>query len=232
MVSRFGNDSPRFREASSKMLSTFILTMRGTPYYYNGDELGMTNAGFQKIEDFRDVQTLNEYQHTKNTGGNLQMLMRRVRFESRDNGRTPIQWNGTTNAGFTTGVPWIKVTSNYKTINVAVENADPNSCLNYFKSLVKLRKDNASALVYGKYTLLDKKNPKVYAYIREDGKEKILVLLNFSSSDAQVNINLDISNATLLLSNYKELPQTNKAKSVALKPYQAIVYKLPLNIDP
>ena len=227
MVSRFGNDSPQFREVSSKMLSTFIMTMRGTPYYYNGDELGMTNAGFEKIEDFRDVQTLNEYQYSKNTGGNLEAVFKRLQLASRDNSRTPFQWDSTANAGFTNGTPWIKIASNYKTINAAVEEKDPNSCLNYFRKLVKLRTDNIAILVYGKYTLLDKANPKVYAYTRESGSQRMLILLNFTASDAQTNIELNLSNATLLLSNYKEPPLFNKVKSeFTLKPYQAVVYKL------
>ncbi|HJW15602.1 MAG TPA: alpha-glucosidase [Flavisolibacter sp.] len=227
MVSRFGNDSPRFREASSKMLSTFIMTMRGTPYYYNGDELGMTNAGFQRIEDFRDVQTRNEYKYAQNNGANLQATFRRLQFSGRDNGRTPFQWDGTSNAGFTTGVPWIRVTANYKTINAAAEEKNPNSCLNYFRQLVKLRNDNMQVLVYGKYTLLDKTNPKVYAFTRESEGQKMLILLNFSASPAQANIGLNLSHATMLLSNNNEIPIINKGKATfSLKPYQAVVYKL------
>jgi oligo-1,6-glucosidase len=227
MVSRFGNGSPQFREVSSKMLSTFILTMRGTPYYYNGDELGMTNAGFEKIEDFRDVQTLNEYQYLKNKGGDLKAAFRRMQLASRDNGRTPFQWTGSTNAGFTTGTPWIKIAANYKAINAAAQEKDPNSCLNYFRKLVALRKENMPVLVYGKYTLLDKTNPKVYAYTREGEGQKMLIVLNFSASPAQANVRLNIAGATLLLSNYKEAPLLDGAKStLSLKPYQAVIYKL------
>lgn len=227
MVSRFGNDSPKFREASSKMLSTFILTMRGTPYYYNGDELGMTNAGFKNIADFRDVQTLNEYQYVKNTGGNVEAALRRLQLSSRDNGRTPFQWDSTVNAGFTSGTPWIKLASNYKFINAAVQEKDPNSCLNYFRRLVKFRGENVSVLVYGKYTLLDKANPNVYAYTRETNDQRMLIVLNFSSSDAQAKISLNLSGATMLLSNYNEAPLYNKAQSaLVLKPYQSVVYRL------
>ncbi|MGZ4001281.1 MAG: alpha-glucosidase, partial [Mucilaginibacter sp.] len=138
LVSRFGNDKPYFRDISSKMLSTFIMTMRGTPYYYNGDELGMTNAGFDKIEDYRDVATLNEYQHQKNIGADMDKYMARIKFECRDNGRTPFQWNSSANAGFSTGTPWIKVNPNYTTINAAAQEHDPYSCLNYFRQLTKL----------------------------------------------------------------------------------------------
>jgi len=227
MVSRFGNDSPQFRDVSSKMLSTFILTMRGTPYYYNGDELGMTNPGFEKIEDFRDVQTINEYQHAKNSGGNLSDVFRRLQVYSRDNGRTPFQWDSTVNAGFTFGTPWIKVAANYKVINAAEEEKDANSCLNYFRKLVKLRKENIDVLVYGRYILLDKANPNVYAYIREGAGHRMLILLNFSASANRTRIGPDLSAATLLLSNYKEAPLFDKANSVlTLKPYQAAIYKL------
>src|SRR5450432_4130768 len=153
LVSRFGNDSPAFRQLSSKMLSTFIITMRGTPYYYNGDELGMTNAGFDKIEDYRDMPTLNEYRHQKSVGGDIKKFMKRIKFECRDNGRTPFQWDSTINAGFTSGTPWIKVNPNYTTINAAAQESDPHSCLNYFRSLVKLRNNNIPILVYGNYIL-------------------------------------------------------------------------------
>jgi oligo-1,6-glucosidase len=225
LVSRFGNDSPAFREVSSKMLTTFIMTMRGTPYYYNGDELGMTNAGFTKIEDYRDMPTLNEYQHQKNIGGDLQKFMGRIKFGSRDNGRTPFQWNSTTNAGFTTGTPWIKVNSNYKTINAEAEEKDPNSVLNYFKKVVRLRKQNPT-LVYGKYTLLDKNNPNVYAYTREGEGKKMLIVLNFTSKNAQCNPGINTSKAKMLLSNYKTAQIKNTGANIILRPYEAIVFSL------
>src|SRR4029079_3485041 len=142
---------------------TFILSMRGTPYYYNGDELAMTNAGFDKIEDYKDMPTLNEYQHQKNIGGDMKKFMEDIKFGCRDNGRTPMQWDSSAHAGFTTGSPWLKVNQNYLSINVAAQEKDPSSCLNYFRKMVKLRKENL-ALVYGKYALLDKNNPNVYAY--------------------------------------------------------------------
>jgi oligo-1,6-glucosidase len=225
LVSRFGNDSPAYRELSSKMLTTFILTMRGTPYYYNGDELGMTNPRFDKIEDYRDMPTLNEYRHQKSSGADIQKFMQRIKFESRDNGRTPFQWNNTKNAGFTTGTPWIKVNTNYTSINAAAQENDANSCLNYFRSLVKLRNDNIPVLVYGKYTLLDKNNPKVYTYTREGQGQKILILLNFSSSNAQANIPVIASRLKLLLSNYKGAPLIKKGTSIiTLRPYQSLVY--------
>jgi oligo-1,6-glucosidase len=228
MVSRFGNDKPEFRELSSKMLSTFIMTMRGTPYYYNGDELGMTNAGFTDIADYKDMPTLNEYQHQKSIGGDINKFMERVQFECRDNGRTPFQWNNAKNAGFSTGTPWLKVNPNYETINEASQEKDSNSCLNYFRKLTELRKTNL-ALVYGKYTLVDKSNPKIYAYTRESDGEKLLVILNFSDSNSEADIQLNLSDAKMLLSNYKNVSAANGEKGrINLRPYEAIIYKLPL----
>ncbi len=223
MVSRFGNDSPGFRDLSSKMLSTFIMTMRGTPYYYNGDELGMTNARFEKIEDYRDMPALNEYQNQKNIGGDLQKFIERLKFESRDNGRTPFQWDSTTNAGFTSGTPWLKVNSNYTTTNQARQENDPTSCLNYFRSLTALRKANP-ALVYGKYTLLDKSNPSVYAYTREQAGQKLLIVLNFSQSNSEAQVTIP-DHAKVLLSNYSDVPASADQKSIMLRPYEAVIYK-------
>ncbi|MFI5187319.1 MAG: alpha-glucosidase [Chitinophagales bacterium] len=224
MVSRFANDSPAYRDLSSKMLTTFIMTMRGTPYYYNGDELGMTNMRFDKIEDYRDVQTLNEYQHEKNVGGDLDAFMKRKAFESRDNARTPFQWNNSMNAGFTTGNPWIKVNPNHKIINEEMENKDSNSVLNYFRKVVKLRKEHLT-LVYGKYELLDKGNPDVYVYIREGEGEKILVCLNFSTRKASAKTGIDMKSSRMLLSNYDAVPVIKKT-NILLQPFQAVIYKL------
>ncbi|MDR6940175.1 glycoside hydrolase family 13 protein [Mucilaginibacter pocheonensis] len=220
LVSRFGNDSPEFREVSSKMLTTFIMTMRGTPYYYNGDELGMTNAGFTKIEDYRDVQTLNEYRRQKKLGANMQEYLKQISFESRDNGRTPFQWNGTLNAGFTTGTPWIGVNANYKSINAVAQVKDPSSPLNYFRKIVKLRKEN-KVLVYGKYTLLDNKNPDTYSYTRELNGKRLLILLNFKSVAASANTEIDLNKARILIGNYD-----HPSKNGKLRPYEAIVYEL------
>lgn len=226
MVSRFGNDSPEFRDLSSKMLTTFIMTMRGTPYYYNGDELGMTNIRFDKIEDYRDMSTLNEYKHQQNIGGDMQKFMEGIKYACRDNGRTPMQWDGTKNAGFTSGTPWIKVNPNYKTINVAAEEKDPNSCLNYFRKIVALRKNN-TVLVYGKYTLLDKNNPSVYAYTREGNGKKMLILLNFSAKKAQTNIGIPVKNSKLLAANYTySAAFVNDSSNIRLRPYEALVYEL------
>ncbi len=220
MVSFWGNDKPEFRDYSSKMLSTFLLTMRGTPYYYNGDELAMTNAGFEKIEDFRDKPMLNEYQYQKNQGADMNKFFEKIKFEARDNGRTPFQWTAGDKAGFTTGNPWIKINPNYTEINAEAQEKNPNSPLNYFRKLTKLRKEN-QVLVYGKYTLLDESSESVYAYTRELNGKKMLILLNFTDKEASANTGVDMSKSKVALGNYAA-PSTDGK----LKPYEAVVYEL------
>ena len=220
MVTRWGNDSPEFRELSSKMLTTFLMTMRATPYYYNGDELGMSNIKFDKIDDYQDVESINMYQQIRSKGGDLQAFLNAQKISARDNSRTPFQWDSSSNAGFTTGTPWLKINPNHTSINAATEENDPNSCLNYFRKIVKLRKDNL-VLVYGGYTLLDADNPQVYAYTRELSGKKILVLLNFSAKPATANTGIDMSKTSLLIGNY-----TSANNSTQLRPYEAAVYEV------
>jgi oligo-1,6-glucosidase len=220
MVSKFGNDSPQFREASSKMLTTFTMTMRGTPYYFNGDELGMTNIRFEHIADYRDISAINGYKNVQMHGGDLNAYMENLKFISRDNTRTPFQWDNTDQAGFSTGTPWIKVNPNYTTVNAAAEEKDPNSCLNYFRKIVRFRKDNP-VLIYGAYTLLDRDNPDVYAYTRTLDGKKMLVLLNFKDKPATVHTGLDLSKAKVLLGNY---PSPSAGET--LQPYEAMILGL------
>ena len=220
MVSKFGNDSPEFRELSSKMLSTFIMTMRGTPYYYNGDELGMINIRFDSISDYHDVDTRNKYFGLKNRGGDLKAFLEEQKQTARENGRTPFQWDSSENGGFTTATPWLKVNPNYTFINAEAQENEPNSVLNYFRTLIQLRKANP-VLIYGKYTLLDKENPDVFAYTRELNGKKVLVLLNFSEKNTKVKIPLNIKNATILISNYSDSTDND-----SLRPFEAVIYQL------
>ena len=221
MVSRWGNDSAEFHDYSSKLLTTFLLSMRGTPYYYNGDEIGMVNAKFDKIEDYRDIETFAEYEKVKIAGGDLNEFIENQKTGgARDNGRTPFQWNALTNGGFTTGTPWLKVNDNHVTLNAEAEEKDPKSILNYFRKMVKLRKTNLS-LVYGKYTLIDAVNPNIYAYTRELDGKKMLVLLNFSTKKATLKTDLNTKKAKLLINNY-----TGKSSVSKLRPYEAAIYQL------
>jgi oligo-1,6-glucosidase len=222
MVSKFGNDTEKFRELSSKMLTTFVMTMRGTTFYYNGDELGMSNIRFDNIDDYNDVDTRNAYLGLKQKGGDLAAFLEDKKQTSRENSRTPIQWNTTENAGFTTGKPWLKVNPNFKTLNVEAQEKDPNSPLNYFRKIVKLRKENP-VLIYGKYTLLDKGNPNVFAYMRELDGKKMLVLLNFTAENATVNTGIDMKNAKITSSNYFNLDLINFS---ILRPYEALIIEI------
>jgi len=224
MVTRWGNDAPEFRDASSKMLTTFLLSMRGTPYYYYGDELGMTNIKFDKIEDYRDIEMMAEYGKVKNAGGDLKAFLETQKNGgARDNGRTPMQWDSLANAGFTTGIPWLKVNDNKKEINVAAAEKNANSTLHYFRKMIKLRKDNIDLLVYGKYTLLDAPNANVYAYTRETDKQKVLVLLNFKNKIAVFDKGkLQLGNE--MINNMQNLKI--EGTKVMLQPYQACIVKL------
>ncbi|MCA8833412.1 glycoside hydrolase family 13 protein [Hymenobacter pini] len=223
MTSKFGDDRPAFRAASAKLLNTFLLTMRGTPYCYNGDELGMTNIKFDKISDYRDLAALNGYALVKSQGGNLPAYLKNLQRFSRDNSRTPFQWDSTANAGFTTGTPWLKVNPNYRTVNQAAQERDPNSVLNYFRRAVALRQQH-KVLVYGAYQLLDAPNPHVYAYTRTQGSEKVLVVLNFSSENRTWPLPAGLAlNGAPWLNNY---PSFNPAATLALQPWQALVLPL------
>jgi oligo-1,6-glucosidase len=186
----------------------------------------MNNIKFDKIEDYRDIETLNMYKKIQQEGGDLKAFIEvQKNGGARDNGRTPFQWDATTNAGFTTGTPWLKVNPNYSTLNAAAQETDPNSVLNYFRQMVKLRKGEP-VLIYGKYTLLDKDNPDVYAYYRELNGKKLLVLLNFRDKPALANVDTDISKAKLLLDNYGAGPQNAANNGISLRPYEAAVLEL------
>ena len=225
MVSKFGNDST-YREVSSKLLSTFVLTMRGTPFYYNGDELGMKNIRFNKIEDYNDVDIKNKYENLKNTGGNISAFLEDKKETSRDNGRTPFQWNSEVNAGFTTGTPWLKINPNYTTVNAAAQEKDSNSVLNYFRKIITFRK-NTPALIYGAYKLYDAENPKIFAYTRTLNAEKYLIVLNFTSSETEFILPEDLKSLTnVKLTNYGMQQQKIIAGNIIhLQPWQSVILK-------
>ena len=227
MVSHWGNDAPAYRDLSSKMLTTFVLSMRGTPYYYYGDELGMTNIRFDSIGEYNDVAVRNRYQHIKEQGGDLKAFLEAMKYSSRDNGRTPFQWDSTSNAGFTTGRSWLKVNPNYTTLNAAAQERDPNSPLNYFRKMIALRK-SSPALIYGAYQLIATGIDNLYVYTRTQGDEKLLVLLNFGDEavDFKVPTGLEhFSKGSILINNYPDPAPAFSGSMIHLKPWQAVILK-------
>jgi len=224
MVSRWGNDSEEFRNASTKLLNTFILSMRGTPYCYYGDELGMTNIDFDSISQYQDIAAINGYQRAFSEGEDMELFMKKLNFGSRDNGRTPMQWDNSEHAGFTNGTPWLPVNDNTADINVEDENADPNSVLNHFRKMTDLRKQNP-VLVYGAYELQAPEHPDIYAYTRVLGDKKVLILLNFSKETSEIKLKDDWSNCSILINNYSDAELFEH--SIKMKPFQAII----LNIE-
>ncbi len=223
MVSKFGNDSPEFREASAKMLNTFILSMRGTPYCYFGDELGMTNMGFEKIEDYQDIAARNGYQKVVSEGGDVEAYMAKLRFLSRDNARTPMQWDSGQYAGFSESEPWIPVHPNHEEINVVAQDKDPNSVLNYFRQMTKFRQDYP-VMVYGAYELIAPEHEQVYAYTRTLEDQQMLVILNFSEEEVRFKLPPDITLGKLMINNYPKLE--TEGNIVILKPFQALIHEL------
>jgi oligo-1,6-glucosidase len=221
-VSRYGNDAPEYRDASAKMLYAFLLTQRAIPYIYNGDEIGMTNIRFKNVEQYNDLQTRNRYYLALKQSKEAAAAYLQMQAElSRDNSRTPMQWDVSANAGFTSGKPWLPVNANYTITNVKAEDTAANSILNFVRNMIKLRKDNKEVLVYGKYTLLDKDNKDVYSYLREANGKKILVVLNFTKNNSAFNANADISKAKILINNYTSAPA-----NTTMRPFEAVVYEL------
>lgn len=224
-VSRFGNDQ-QFRVESAKMLATFMLTLEGTPYIYQGEEIGMTNAAFETISDYRDVETLNYYGQSQLQGKPNDRIMAAIRAKSRDNARTPMQWNGGPQAGFTTGEPWIKVNPNYTEVNVELAMKDPKSIYHYYRQLIALRKQH-KALVYGEYKLLLPLDPDLYVYTRTLEQGTILVILNFFDDMPRMEWpkHLRGLKRELLISNYEPVPD-ERQDQIELRPYEARVYRL------
>ena len=223
MVSRYGNDAPRYRNASAKMLQTLLLTMRATPYIYDGDELGMANIRFTDIRDYRDLMTINYYNRLKREGGDLREFLAGQAELSRDNGRTPMQWSADSNAGFTEGVPWIRINPDYRMVNVAAEERDTASVLHYFRRMIRLRKSEP-LLVYGKYQLLDRENPQVFAYTRRLQGRTLMVALSFSAKGGRTALPAGYTSGKILINNLASSPL--QGTRLELGPYQAVVLEL------
>jgi len=216
-VSRFGDDREFHRE-SATMLATCIHLLQGTPFIYQGEEIGMTNVAFPSIEDYRCVETLNMYRKELSAGQSNEVLLERIHRKSRDNGRTPMQWTAEGNGGFTTGVPWIGVNSNHEIINVQSQETDPSSVLNYYRKLTSLRKLNP-IIVIGDYDDVDANSDWIYAYTRTLGDETWLCLNNFAKFDIELPAGLAPESGEVILSNYEDGVRN------VMRPFESRVYK-------
>lgn len=219
-VSRFGDDRPMYREVSAKMLATCLHMLQGTPYIYQGEELGMTNYPFQSPDDFRDIESINAYREWCSEGKlSHEVFWPCIIFKSRDNARTPVQWDDSPQAGFTAGTPWIAVNPNYTTINAKAETADFNSVFHYYKKLIALRKENP-IMVYGKYEALMEDNEQLFVYTRTMDNEKLLVVCSFCDHETKFTIPAEFVGTSCLISNIENV--YDKAE-MTLRPYEAFV---------
>jgi oligo-1,6-glucosidase len=217
VVSRFGDDSPEHRVRSAKMLGTILHLHRGTPYVYQGEELGMTNTRFDEIGAFRDIESLNHYAEATAAGDDPDAVLASLRTMSRDNARTPMQWDAGPQAGFTTGEPWIPVNANYRTINAAEAVADDDSVFHHYRRLIALR-HSEPVVAHGDLTMLLPDDERVYAFTRRLFDDELLVLGNFSGEEAPVA--LDDPSGELVLGNYSDAGEPG-----VLRPWEARILR-------
>ncbi|MGI8273875.1 glycoside hydrolase family 13 protein [Blautia wexlerae] len=219
-VSRFGNDSDEYREISAKMLATCIHMMQGTPYVYQGEELGMTNCPFNTLDNFRDLESINAFHELTEQGKMTEEdMMAAIGYKGRDNARTPMQWDDSAYAGFSTATPWIMVNPNYTKINAKDQINREDSVFKYYQKLIKLRHES-ELIVYGTYDLILDDDKDIYAYIRTLGDEKLIVYCNFSENTREVELPEEFTNGKVLISNYIDAKVNHK---ITLRPYEAIV---------
>ncbi|KXY36053.1 glucohydrolase [Bacillus cereus] len=225
IVSRFGDDG-KYRKKSAEMLATAMHMLQGTPYIYQGEEIGMTNPKFESIEQYRDVESLNIYDIKLEEGLSKEEIIGILKQKSRDNSRTPMQWNGEVNSGFTTSTPWISVAENFKEINVEKALEDKESVFYHYKKLIELRK-KYDIITDGKYDVLDENHPNIWAYTRTVNNEVLLVINNFYGEEitysVPVHVQLDGMKQEVLLSNYKD--SSKDITNLNLRPYESIVYR-------
>ena len=219
-VSRFGNDSDEYREISAKMLATCIHMMQGTPYVYQGEELGMTNCPFNTLDNFRDLESINAFHELTEQGKMTEEdMMAAIGYKGRDNARTPMQWDDSAYAGFSTATPWIMVNPNYTKINAKDQINREDSVFKYYQKLIKLRHES-ELIVYGTYDLILDDDKDIYAYIRTLDDEKLIVYCNFSENTREVELPEEFVNKKVLISNYSDAKANQK---ITLRPYEAIV---------
>ena len=224
VVSSWGNDN-EYLEESAKAFALMYFMQKGTPFIYQGQEIGMTNVRFDSIEKYNDVKSINIYEEKINEGVSVNEALKAVASISRDNARTPMQWDSTNYAGFSENTPWIDVNENYKSINVESQLANENSVLNFYKKLIKIRKENLS-LIYGRYDMILEEDEKIYAYTRTLDNDKYVVIVNLSDEEALYKYDdLDLIYENLMLANYK-VREHGILKELVLKPYEARLYKV------
>lgn len=219
-VSRFGNDSDQYREISAKMLATCLHMMQGTPYVYQGEELGMTNCPFNTLENFRDIETLNAFHELTEQGkATEEEMFAAISYKGRDNARTPMQWDDSAYAGFSTAEPWIMVNPNYTKINAKDQVNREDSVFKYYQKLIRLRHES-DLIVYGTYDLFLDDDTDIYAYTRTLNDEKLVVYCNFSENTREVELPAEFTNGKILISNYTDAVVRDK---ITLRPYEAVV---------
>lgn len=222
IVSRWGNDK-EYRVESAKMLATLLHGMKGTPYIYQGEELGMTNIRLEDINEYNDIETLNMYRDRILKGYAHDDIMNSIYIKGRDNARTPMQWDDSENSGFTKGKPWLAVNKNYKEINAKKALEDKNSIFHHYKKLIDIRRHN-DTIIYGDYKLLSSEDKSVFAYMRELNGDKILVVCNFYKDEVNFKLDHDFNFTEILLSNYSD--SSKMLENLRLRPYEAIMYRL------
>lgn len=224
IVSRWGNDK-EYRVESAMMLGTILHFMKGTPYIYQGEEIGMTNACFKNINQYKDIETLNIYKERIEAGFSHEDIMKSILTKGRDNARTPMQWNSEANGGFTKGKPWLEVNKNYVNINVEKVLKDTDSVFHYYKKLVNFRKNN-DLIVYGDYELINREDPQVFSYIRKYNNERLLVICNFYGTEVDFKLpeNVTYTKKEIIISNYDAVD--HDIENFTLAPYEACAYRL------
>ncbi|GBG94063.1 hypothetical protein LFYK43_05220 [Ligilactobacillus salitolerans] len=225
-VSRFGNDS-QYRKKSAEMLAMVTFLQKGTPFIFQGEEIGMTNCKRQNITDFQDVEALNIFENLRSSGLSADKALELLNLKSRDNSRTPMQWNSEKNAGFSTHKPWIAVNNNYQEINTEADRQADDSIFSFYQKLIALRSQEES-LTEGKFQLISADDSEIFAYVRALEGEKILIIGSFADKKVKYNIpaELKIADAQLLLSNYPHTQNAELQKICYLQPYECLTYKL------
>lgn len=224
VVSTLGNDKEYIYESSTSLALMYFM-MEGTPFIYQGQELGMTNTKFNNIEEYNDVRAKSVYEDKIKNGKTIDEALRELNASSRDNTRTPMQWDSSKNGGFTVGNPWLKVNENYEDINVEKQLKDSNSVLNFYKNIIKIRKEN-ECLIYGSYNLILKEDKNIFAYERILDDKKFLIITNLSNYDNTYSYNkLNLRFSNLVISNYK-VKEHKDINSMILKPWEARMYKI------